>query len=72
MSIYSSGYGETFQVVASIVNWKSVYLFLCAALAVEQIETSLNLKDWTGDPCVPVPHTWVNCSATIPPTIQTV
>lgn len=22
---------------------------------------SLNLDDWTGDPCVPVPYDWLKC-----------
>jgi hypothetical protein len=25
----------------------------------------MNLTDWTGDPCVPVPHPWVTCSTDI-------
>ncbi|KAH8931031.1 hypothetical protein BDL97_19G000800 [Sphagnum fallax] len=32
------------------------------AIAIEEIKSSMNLTDWTGDPCVPVPHTWVTCS----------
>ncbi|CAM6012363.1 unnamed protein product [Sphagnum balticum] len=32
------------------------------ALAIEEIKSSYNLTDWTGDPCVPIPHAWVTCS----------
>ncbi|KAH9536312.1 hypothetical protein CY35_17G100600 [Sphagnum magellanicum] len=32
------------------------------ALAIEEIKSSYNLKDWTGDPCVPIPHAWVTCN----------
>ncbi|CAM6069234.1 unnamed protein product [Sphagnum tenellum] len=32
------------------------------AIAIEEIKSSMNLNDWTGDPCVPVPHPWVTCS----------
>ncbi|CAK9266720.1 unnamed protein product, partial [Sphagnum jensenii] len=31
-------------------------------IAIEEIKSSMNLTDWTGDPCVPVPHPWVTCS----------
>ncbi|CAK9869314.1 unnamed protein product [Sphagnum jensenii] len=31
------------------------------AIAIEEIKSSMNLTDWTGDPCVPVPHPWVTC-----------
>jgi hypothetical protein len=33
-----------------------------AALAIEEIKLSYNLTDWTGDPCVPIPHAWIACS----------
>jgi hypothetical protein len=32
------------------------------AIAIEEIKSSMNLTDWTGDPCVPVPYPWVTCS----------
>ncbi|CAN5964077.1 unnamed protein product, partial [Sphagnum jensenii] len=32
------------------------------AIAIEEIKSSTNLTDWTGDPCVPVPYPWVTCS----------
>ncbi|CAK9212180.1 unnamed protein product [Sphagnum troendelagicum] len=32
------------------------------AIAIEEIKSSMNLTDWTGDPCVPVPHAWLACS----------
>jgi len=32
------------------------------ALAIEEIKSSYNLMDWTGDPCVPIPHAWVTCN----------
>ncbi|CAK9202717.1 unnamed protein product, partial [Sphagnum troendelagicum] len=33
------------------------------ALAIENIKLSYtNLVNWTGDPCVPTPHSWVTCS----------
>ncbi|KAH9530783.1 hypothetical protein CY35_19G002800 [Sphagnum magellanicum] len=32
------------------------------AIAIEEIKSSMNLTDWTGDPCVPVPYRWVTCS----------
>jgi hypothetical protein len=32
------------------------------AIAIEEIKSTMNLTDWTGDPCVPVPHPWVICS----------
>ncbi|CAK9212196.1 unnamed protein product [Sphagnum troendelagicum] len=32
------------------------------AIAIEEIKSSMSLTDWTGDPCVPVPHPWVTCS----------
>ncbi|CAK9213835.1 unnamed protein product, partial [Sphagnum troendelagicum] len=32
------------------------------AIAIEEIKSGMNLTDWTGDPCVPVPHPWVACS----------
>ncbi|CAN5975966.1 unnamed protein product [Sphagnum jensenii] len=35
------------------------------ASAIEEIKSSMNLTDWTGDPCVPVPHPWVTCSTDI-------
>ncbi|KAH9530800.1 hypothetical protein CY35_19G003100 [Sphagnum magellanicum] len=35
------------------------------AIAIEEIKLSMNLTDWTGDPCVPVPHPWVTCSPDI-------
>ncbi|CAK9869270.1 unnamed protein product [Sphagnum jensenii] len=35
------------------------------AIAIEEIKSSMNLTDWTGDPCVPVPHPWVTCSTDI-------
>ncbi|KAH9531367.1 hypothetical protein CY35_19G034300 [Sphagnum magellanicum] len=35
------------------------------AIAIEEIKLSMNLTDWTGDPCVPVPHPWVTCSTDI-------
>ncbi|CAK9869277.1 unnamed protein product, partial [Sphagnum jensenii] len=31
-------------------------------IAIEEIKSSMNLTDWTGDPCVPVPYPWVTCS----------
>ncbi|CAK9869304.1 unnamed protein product [Sphagnum jensenii] len=31
-------------------------------IAIEEIKSNMNLTDWTGDPCVPVPHPWVTCS----------
>jgi hypothetical protein len=33
------------------------------ALAIEEIKSQMNLTEWTGDPCLPVPHSWVTCSA---------
>ncbi|CAK9212198.1 unnamed protein product [Sphagnum troendelagicum] len=35
------------------------------AIAIEEIKSSMNLTDWTGDPCVPVPYPWVTCSRDI-------
>ncbi|CAK9202648.1 unnamed protein product [Sphagnum troendelagicum] len=33
------------------------------ALAIENIKLSYtNLVNWTGDPCVPTPHSWVTCN----------
>ncbi|CAM6041542.1 unnamed protein product [Sphagnum compactum] len=32
------------------------------ATAIEEIKSSMNLTDWTGDPCVPVPYPWLTCS----------
>ncbi|KAH9536338.1 hypothetical protein CY35_17G102100 [Sphagnum magellanicum] len=32
------------------------------ALTIEEIKLSYNLTEWTGDPCVPIPHAWVTCS----------
>ncbi|KAG0614661.1 hypothetical protein M758_6G194000 [Ceratodon purpureus] len=32
------------------------------ALALEAIKVDMKLTAWTGDPCVPVPHNWVNCT----------
>jgi hypothetical protein len=32
------------------------------ALAIEEIKSSYNLMDWTGDRCVPIPHAWVTCN----------
>ncbi|CAK9869247.1 unnamed protein product [Sphagnum jensenii] len=32
------------------------------AIAIEEIKSSMNLIDWSGDPCVPVPYHWVTCS----------
>ncbi|CAK9212174.1 unnamed protein product [Sphagnum troendelagicum] len=32
------------------------------AIAIEEIKSSMNLTDWTGDPCIPVPYPWVTCS----------
>ncbi len=36
---------------------------VCVALAIEEIKLQMNLTEWTGDPCLPVPHSWVTCSA---------
>ncbi|KAH9547958.1 hypothetical protein CY35_11G062400 [Sphagnum magellanicum] len=33
------------------------------ALAIEEIKSQMSLTEWTGDPCLPVPHSWVTCSA---------
>jgi hypothetical protein len=33
------------------------------ALVIEEIKSQMNLSEWTGDPCLPVPHSWVTCSA---------
>ncbi|KAH9535431.1 hypothetical protein CY35_17G053100 [Sphagnum magellanicum] len=32
------------------------------AAAIEEIKSSMNLTEWTGDPCLPYPHAWINCS----------
>ncbi|KAG0588640.1 hypothetical protein KC19_2G258400 [Ceratodon purpureus] len=32
------------------------------AQAIEAIKKSMNLTEWTGDPCLPVPHSWVTCN----------
>ncbi|KAH9530805.1 hypothetical protein CY35_19G003400 [Sphagnum magellanicum] len=36
------------------------------AIAIEEIKSSMNLTDWTGDPCVPVPHPWVVAQTSTP------
>lgn len=33
-----------------------------AAHAIDAIKSHMNLNEWTGDPCVPVPHAWVTCT----------
>jgi hypothetical protein len=32
------------------------------ALAIEDIKSCLNLTEWTGDPCLPYPHSWLTCN----------
>jgi hypothetical protein len=34
------------------------------AIAIAEIQSDMNLIDWTGDPCVPVPYPWVTCTLT--------
>jgi hypothetical protein len=34
----------------------------CAASAIEAIKSGLNLTGWSGDPCLPYPYAWLNCS----------
>ena len=34
--------------------------------AIEAIKMDMNLTEWTGDPCVPVPHNWLNCTLDAP------
>ncbi|KAG0614721.1 hypothetical protein M758_6G198900 [Ceratodon purpureus] len=31
-------------------------------LAIENIKATMNLTEWTGDPCLPYPHPWVQCN----------
>jgi len=52
------------QFLMLIENWWKY----CAALAIEDIEKKLNLTEWTGDPCLPTPHSWIGC---IPPDVTT-
>nr|XP_024397036.1 probable LRR receptor-like serine/threonine-protein kinase At1g67720 [Physcomitrium patens] len=33
-----------------------------AVAAMEKIKVALRLTGWGGDPCLPVPHSWVSCS----------
>ncbi|CAK9212168.1 unnamed protein product, partial [Sphagnum troendelagicum] len=53
---------ETWEVstnpMATITNYQD-------AITIAEIKSSMNLTDWTGDPCVPVPHPWVTCSTDI-------
>ncbi|CAK9212176.1 unnamed protein product [Sphagnum troendelagicum] len=44
--------------MATITNYQD-------AITIAEIKSSMNLTDWTGDPCVPVPHPWVTCSTDI-------
>jgi hypothetical protein len=32
-----------------------------AALAIEAVKSSMNLGNWSGDPCLPSPHPWLTC-----------
>ncbi|CAK9867946.1 unnamed protein product [Sphagnum jensenii] len=32
------------------------------ASAIVGIQSDMNLTDWTGDPCVPVPYPWITCT----------
>lgn len=40
----------------------SVCVCVCTALAIEDIKSCLNLTEWTGDPCLPYPHSWLTCN----------
>jgi hypothetical protein len=31
--------------------------------AIESLKVGWNLSEWTGDPCVPVPHSWLSCTS---------
>ncbi|KAH8936918.1 hypothetical protein BDL97_17G111600 [Sphagnum fallax] len=41
--------------MATITNYQD-------AITIAEIKSSMNLTDWTGDPCVPVPYPWITCS----------
>jgi hypothetical protein len=45
-----------------IIPWIATMTDDQDALAIAKIKSSMNLTDWTGDPCVPVPHAWVTCT----------
>ncbi|KAG0591579.1 hypothetical protein KC19_1G185300 [Ceratodon purpureus] len=60
---------EFFEIIPQVAPVKTINEDL---MAIEHIKSSLKLGDWTGDPCLPVPHTWVNCSSLSPPTIDSV
>ncbi|CAM6093584.1 unnamed protein product [Calypogeia fissa] len=42
------------------------------ATALLDVQQDLNLLDWTGDPCLPVPWDWLNCTNTAPPRVTQV
>jgi hypothetical protein len=46
-------------------SWLQLVWGVHAAITIAEIKSSMNLTDWTGDPCVPVPHPWVTCSTDI-------
>jgi hypothetical protein len=43
-----------FQVANKLMN-------LVAASAIDIIKSSMNLVDWSGDPCLPTPYSWLTC-----------
>ncbi|KAH8936754.1 hypothetical protein BDL97_17G101000 [Sphagnum fallax] len=43
-------------------NWMATMTDDQDANAIADIQSDMNLMDWTGDPCVPVPYHWVTCT----------
>lgn len=42
-------------------DWNESSTVIKDVASIERVKTVLNLGDWTGDPCVPVPYDWLGC-----------
>lgn len=60
--------------VSCFLTWPG--FVICAAQTIESLKMIWNLSEWTGDPCLPVQYSWLNCStpslSTLQPSVEEV
>lgn len=63
---------EHYENCMSCWNYLKYPLLTFVALAIEAVKSSMNLGEWSGDPCLPTPHSWLTCEQVSSPYILTV